>query len=303
MKILLKSVSNAGATIDVNEDDTVESISSKLVELMHIPLDHNIKLVYMGNILDFTQKISHYGIKDGSQVIYFHTKKKENKPVAHVQPQSQQPQNDVLQTASSIGNNNDNEYSNDDDEDEDEDEDEGNPALPSTFNGVDINIFRQFAIMNVLGRVISSPQIFSTILLQDPQIQLLHNNNPDEFDSIIFHPDFLPGELGNVTGSISINDSNMHNMHDMHEPSLENNDNDSQNHVGQQDQISIQALGPQALGPSNRIILSKDDKDFIDEVKLIVPDVTDQEIIQIYLACDKNKEATVNALLNNKYSN
>lgn len=290
MKLKLQSLSQATTEVEVLPEETVEVMRLKLVEAGKVSAESVVKLIHKGTVLDLNKKISEYQIVEGSQIVYLQTKKRmtDTKPETKTeeksnpnstnstnpnstnptnptnqQPVNQQTNSPVNSTAPHV------------------------EPLPATFNGVSMDMFRQFATMTVIGSVLSNPQLFQQILMQNPNMAMLRSSNPTEFDTIINHPSFL---------SVGVSP-------------MQSDEDD------QYDEASMFPIGPQnnfisPTGPTGeinggqidnggpiRIILSQEDKQFVDEVRSMAPHVSLGEIVQYYIACNKDKNVTVDMVL------
>jgi len=278
MKLQLKSLNNTTTEIEVSGDDTVDTIRQKLVEAGKVNADSVVKLIESGSILDLDKKISDYpNLKDGKMVVFMQTKKKlsENKPQAPSQSSNQstvsQPASNATtpnahpsigpnQTSTPVSQNH-------------------TPPLPQTFNGVNIDMFRQFSIMSVINRVLSNPQLFSQLLMQDQNMSMFRSSNPTEFDSIINHPGFLGSGIAQMQGSDDDLEGGMFPI----DPSNNQETDPTNSNTG---------------ASSGRIILTQEEKQFINEISLIAPHISQGEIVQYYLICNRDKDATVEMVMN-----
>lgn len=282
MKLQLKSLGNITTDIEVSSDDMVDTIRQKLIEVGKVSADYIVKLIESGCILDLDKRISEYpNLKDEGTVIYIQTKKKI--PETKTQTQVPQPsvpiqpdvstQSPIVQSVPQTQNQTQ------------------QAPLPSTFNGINMDMFRQFTIMNVIGRVLSNPQLFSQILIQDPNMSLLRSNNQIEFDDIINHPSFLAAGINTMAIGDDLEESNMFSIGQSTDESLS-----EEGTVNPSDNL-------QGASAPVRIILTQDEKQFIDEIRQMAPHVSHTEIIQYYLACGKDRDVTVNMVLNIPHDN
>jgi hypothetical protein len=275
MKLILRSMTNSKLDIEVNDDDKIDSIRLKLIELGKTPADYVVRLISNGVILDLEKKVSDYSIlKDGGNVVFMQTKKKVNQPETTLEPvqaPASAPAPAPAQAPVPVP---------------------AQAPLPVTFAGTNINLLRQIAIMSVMNRVLSDSSVFLQILLQDQNIAALRASNPTEFDNIVNHPDFL--------AHAGINNDEFA----MNENGYEDEDEGEHQHQHQHQHEHMPELQHASDLNNNehpnrtiRIALSGDEKMFIDEVQRMVPDISSSEIIQLFLACDKNRDATVNMVL------
>jgi hypothetical protein len=173
--------------------------------------------------------------------------------------------------------------------------------LPTNFAGVDINIFRQATIMNVIGQVLSNSQLFSDILLRDPQMRLLQSINPTEFNNVINNPHFLQAGLAPLGPLNNANNSGDDEDEEEDEDETPTSGSHSATSTSTSATTVIGSAGAGAGAGPHRIILTQTESDFINEASQMVPGVDKGEIIQIYLVCDRNKEMTINTLLNSRF--
>lgn len=66
-QIFIKTLQGKTMTIDVSDDDTIESIKEKIFEKEGIPIEQQ-RLVFNGKQLEDNQTINGYGIDDGSSI-------------------------------------------------------------------------------------------------------------------------------------------------------------------------------------------------------------------------------------------
>jgi hypothetical protein len=297
MKLLLTSFKNEITEIDVSPDDLADTLRLKLIEKSKVPAEYSVKLVCSKELLQLDKKISEQKvvIKDGSKVIYFSTKKKlESKRAPVLAPvpapvpvpadnrsnssstttsTSSIPMTSLTSpTATTLTT----------------------PAttvapLPATFNGVSMDMFRQFVMVSVVSRVLSTPQLLREILMQDPKAAIIRSSNPGEFDRIISHPGLLSMNL-------------------LHPDVNEDDQMDQNTFVNQTNQqpwiVPAGGRQPTESEPGQmHIALTQDEKEFIDEVKKMAPNVSSSEIIQYYLANNRDKDITVNMVLNMSQEN
>ena len=279
MKLHLKDIKKTNTTVEVNNDDKVDEIRLKLIGLGKVPNDVIVRLICKNTILDLTKKISEYDIlKDGETVIYLATKQKLGQST--IQSTTQSTQNpSTTQTTSQAP------ASNQLPSNDENNEPEVTP-LPTMLHGININNLRQFFATTVINRVLSTPQVFREILLQDPSITQLRNASPADFDSLVNHPDFLGTHNivpMNPDGDAGLDNGDF-NMFPM--PVLDNND-------------SSNGTSSNSGNGNVRLQISQEDKHFIEEVCKMVPGVSAAEVMQYYLICEKNKDATVNMVLSN----
>lgn len=273
MKLILQSLGNKKTEINVNESDPVETIKQELIKSEKMPVSKVIKLIFRGEILNHTKKISDYKeIKDASTLIYVQSDPK-------VTPPPQPPSSVVTTTATSSAETG-----------------PSNPGgvapLPTTFNGMSINTLRQYAITSVLGRIMGNSELFLTTLLMDPNMRTIQATDPAGFNNIIRHPMFLGTGLINLLnndgGGGGADDGN-----------YEDGNLDDSFSFGSTTMPAITST-ENTTTPTSVITLTQDEKQFLDQAVQMVPEISPSEILQIYLACDKNKDATLNTLLNTK---
>lgn len=280
MKLQLKSLNNTTTEIDVSSNDTVDTIRQKLIETGNVNADYTVKLIESGSILDLDKKISEYpNLKDGRIVIFMQSKKKlsDNKPQTQT---SDQPSTN--QTAPTVPNVLPNEQSQNQGTGSTTISQESQTPLPSTYNGVHIDMFRQFSIMSVINRVLSDPQQFRQLLMQDQNMVILRGNNPTEFDNIINHPGFLgagirpmltPDEDSEVNGTYSVDQT----LNDY------SSDDTNNNYSNGQQTVSLS--------------LTKEEEEFIKRTRDLAPHMDFGEIVQYYLICGKDENATLDMVL------
>lgn len=280
MKLQLKSLSNLSTEIEVSDNDTVDSIRQALIKEGKVDAEYVIRLIASGVVLELDKKISDYKLKDGQMIVYMQTKKR----ISENPTLNQQTSEQVTETSQQVTGTTQIMRTTEPVEGTLQQNAQTTEApLPSTFNGINIDIIRQYAIMSVINRVLSNSQLFSQILMQDQNMVSLRSSNPTEFDNIINHSNFL----------LSIN--NMISTDEFENPIPFQTVDNSLSTV----------LGPisQNNNSTTNIVLTQEDKQFIDEVRQIAPNVSEGEIIQYYLACGKDKDVTVNNILNNSVLN
>ena len=65
-------------------------------------------------------------------------------------------------------------------------------SLPTDFYGKSITELRSLVYGTIVGKIFSDPTLFLKILLCDTNSKELRETDPQKFDAIIFHPNFLP---------------------------------------------------------------------------------------------------------------
>ena len=263
MKLLLKSLTNETTNIEVSDTDTVNAIRQKLIENKKISAEFVVKLIANGVILDLDKNISNYPIlKDGQIVVFMQTKQKiadVTKPI--VQPITSNISNPSLTSQSTVLPLNifANNTTNTINQDN---------QLPTSFSGVNIDLLRRSAFISILGAVFSSPQDYIPLLLRDQRFSDLRNVNPTEFDNIVNNPGFIlsPFELPN-----------------------DNLDTDT----------STDPLLQQVPNANStiRITLTTEESLFLEQIKEMAPHVSKTDILQYFIACDRNRDATLDMVL------
>ena len=284
MKITLKSTSSTPLNVEIDESLTIDSLRLKLVEAKSVSPDYEVKLICNGKVLVLSKNISECPeIKEGCSIVFLQSKKKigestqiqQNIPPIVSNTQSQQniqnmqniqniqnipPQQNIplQQNIPPIGPNTPLQQM------------QQQTALPQTFQGINVNSFRQFAMSIVMTRMFSDRELFNQTLLTDSRMAQLRQVNPHEFDNFINHPDFL----GVRPPSVRLDNYN-------------DNDNDDENQVDGDDNI-----------PEN-LQMTISDKEAIEHIKTLVPHIDITEIAQYYIISGKNTEATIDLLLGN----
>lgn len=65
MQLLVKTLTGKTITVDVNEDDTVETLKQRINEKEGIPVDQQ-RLIYSGKQISEERTMSDYGVTNGA---------------------------------------------------------------------------------------------------------------------------------------------------------------------------------------------------------------------------------------------
>lgn len=63
--VLVKTLSGKTIVVNVNEDDTVDTVRQRIAEKENLPVDQQ-RLIYSGKHLEGSRKLSDYNINDNS---------------------------------------------------------------------------------------------------------------------------------------------------------------------------------------------------------------------------------------------
>lgn len=228
MKLTLKSLKGEKVELDVSDDITVDEFRVAAEATQNLPEDKTLRLVFAGHVMENGKTLNSYNVVDGNTVIILPTVKKT--PI--VQPS--EPVNQVIEPF--IQNNDSDMYvinlpsmgSVDDPE----------PGIP---------------VAGVPG-VSGGGQAFMQALMQDPQMQLLQQSNPEAFQQFI-------------------------NTNPM---------------IQQFAQIGEQLQ--QAQSVAQQLQLTEDDDANLTQISNILPNLDPGIVLENYIACDRNVEATINLL-------
>ena len=265
MKVTIQTLDRVCVEITFDDSDspTILQLKEKIHEIKNHPIDQ-IKLIFEAQVLSDNNKLlSEYGVVDGKRVVAMLQK---NKPKqVQSQPQTTPMENKPV----------------------------SQPVQPSFTNvsdwqDSDVQPDIQGNMNNMFASVLQqNPQVFMQLLMADPQIQAMAQQDPDGFNQFINDPNFLNNiiNFGNSDGHNC--DHNCHHgsdsIDDSYDDEYESNNHNHQHLLG----------GTVPLSP---------------EQKLEVEDIvsmgfgTFEDTIQYYFAMNCDKEATVNALLDNKFS-
>lgn len=291
MNVFLKTLSNAIHEIKVNTTDTIGSMCDKLLEKKIVKEDQEVKFILDGKILEHTDTLDKYDIKEGTTLVLFTSKKKTKRqnvispqttsvlqnPVAIQQIATPTPvaiqqiatptaiPPPVVQNTSNVPT-----------------------QLPSTYQGVDINMLRNTCVSIALTNVLSNRNKFLQILLENPQIQIVRAADPIGFDNLIRHPQFLPH-----SGSINISGGAYETpTDDQKEDEDIGNTIEETKHsntaVNQETtQLTIEQLQEVRNGWS--------------QMQSMGVDTTFSEMLQMYVACDNNINIVIDNMLSFNY--
>jgi len=307
IKLVMKSIKNESVEINIDSNLKVDDIRKKLVEKKICTDTDNVKIIYKGSILDLNKQINYYPtINDNETLVYLVSKKKISKkksesklntdqPVASEQQSVASEQQPVATEQQLIAT-------------EQQPAGTERDSLSMMYSGLNINSLRELVLSTALSRMMTNPQILLQTISNDPQIQMLRSINSEEFDSIILNPTFLnlssmtsnnsiplristresstrPAEQGSFLGSVEDNSRETFSRSEpITFPVLNNQGNSNENNINN----PFRTL---------EIQINDEDKKFIDEIMVIIPSISVNEAVQVYLSCNKDKNATMDILL------
>lgn len=266
VKYTLQGINQQTVTFDAEPTDSASVLADQLVSSGKVVANMNIKLIFSGKIMDLNAPLESFGIKEGNKIIYMAAKKAEPvaQPVSSVPVPVAQPIPTPVPVAQPVPVIN---------------------QLPQYFNGIPVEMIRQTALAAVLQTVISSPQIFKQILLATPPAQALRNTDPDGFDKLIDHPNFIPKEMLKFKTPGGANDGDFEDYGEF------DDEND----------VSVTNIGGvNTANPVNKIKLdiNQEETEFLKELHKNITatgaEMDFLELYQMFIACDKNKEVTLN---------
>lgn len=299
VKITCQSISNVKVDVEVNLTDTVSVLKDKIVEQGKAPADANMKFIYKGGVMIPTDPLSKYDIVDGSSIVFMVTKPKKVEPVQEqvsteskvVQPTSNTsntPNTPNTSTASNVLP-----IPNPNAVNATTTTATNTAPIATSFHGLSINMMRQFSVPAVLAEVLSNKQLFLEILQKNQQAATIRAADPAGFDAIILHPDFLP------QGSVRLDGSDGHDHGDI------DGDGDGDGEGTEYGTGANPVSAGSTMNAINSLGLTNEDKTFLKELMTQMAALGVQssleEIIGVYIACDKDKDQTV-ALLMNQFS-
>jgi len=299
MKVNLKSLSSKLTVIEIAESDVVGDIQQKLTSTGQLTEDSVVKLIFRGVILDPGKKISDYPeIKDDVTIVYMQSRKKvvvpastssaaatgpavpvvpaQLAPPAVAPPPAVPPPPPAAPAPAPPP---------------------AIPPLPAYFAGVEISSLRDAVMGIALNQLMTNPQRLLQLIRTNAQINQLRENDPLQFDAIITHPNFIVGMLQGA--------------------GLAGDGGGSGGDYGLGDPDGMMLSGDEPLPPfatdtiraatpgvptGHQITITTEEKKWLEEVSQMAPTITLSEIIQIYVACGRNRDETVNTLLSIQYS-
>ena len=229
MIINLKTLSQEEFSVELPEDASVYDLKQSISEIKVHPAD-NIRIIFNGKVLDTNEmKLKEFEVKHGSTLVILlqknkpkpqvkEEKKEETTSWATIQPTVQPP----IQT----------------------------PIQPPTQP---INTHQMFS--NILQ---NHPQEFMQLLLSNPEMQTIYNQDPNAFMNLLSGPNFINSvvQVGEQLENLNLNNQVL-------EADIDLNDNEKQ------------------------------------EVNdLVNMGFRYDDVIQYYMALEKNKELTAHALMN-----
>lgn len=267
IKFVLKSVSGAKFDVEVEPTDKIAVLDNVLMTNNKITENQQGKYIFLGKVLDHEKTFDEHGITDGAAIVFIAVNKTTGVVVQNVPTPSPVQAVPVEETSivsaapaaptASVAPVQEVPVPNP----------EPANALPETFMGLNINMIRQVVFSAVMSTVLSNSAVFLEILKSVPQMQQIRAMNPEAFDGLITHPDFLKGIITSVVG-------------------------DEENEAQQAQQVGSQ--------------LSDEDRQFIKELHTRTVEfggnITPGEITQMYLVCDKNRDATTNMVMDSLFN-
>jgi hypothetical protein len=249
--VTAKNIKNEKVSFEIDLSSKVSECKKKISELIDIPT--NMKLIYLGHVLNDDKTLESYNVKDGSAIIYMPAIAP-SKPITfdHVAPvtttmmvpTAQEPE--VVPPMPLM------------------------PALPANMN------------------FLNNPQgaMFMLGILQamaaDPQMLQIQQADPAGFQQLLANPNFLQQvmQMGQH--------QQQHQMasYDNPEGDEDGEHDEHDGHVGALNHVPI----------TTTIQFTKEEFDEIKELESI-SGVSQSEVIQMYMACGKDKELALNNLL------
>jgi len=303
MEITIQTLRQESFKIIIEEDSTIEQLHEKVLEVKEVPEGKELNLIYNGTILeDGNKTLTEHGIKNETKIVMLIRKKK-------IIKESQEPKVNIVE----------------------EDKIETQEVTPTGLNIFDSDNDQSGEIEQLKTLLMKNPQLLVKMLMLSPTIQNLSQENPDQLQEKLNDPDFVndimnelltdPSILQTILSAIGGNMSN-------------SDDGNQYIDVTPQEKQDIEDLV--ALGYDENLVLqyylvcdrdkqatasmlmsekqenevstatqtldnelSEEEKKDIDE--LVSMGFSRVDVLQYYIACDKNKEATANMIMQNMF--
>jgi UV excision repair protein RAD23 len=273
MRVSFKNMSNKVIKYEVNQEDTLKSVVSKIFEENKTDSDnHAIKFIYKGQILNHDKPFSEF-TEPNPNIIYMITK---NKPV--VAPSTQTVQPVVVQPTQPVHS------------------DQPTQQLQTTSNVNSYpNLFAQQIQEDDNDDLDSVDQLRSAVMgvlvfvRANPQLAELFNNNFETLLGVMASPQIKPlfekmvGETG---------DGNSDYLDELSSSLL---------NVNSGEQLESSTSQSQSMGQSqaNSIQLTQQDMDNINT--LVSLGFDKQNVIQAYIVCNKNLDMAASMLMDSQH--
>lgn len=237
MKLIIQMIDKSTFDVTVPNDGTVQDIKNQISVTKNHPIDQ-MKIIYNGSILDNAKKLSEYNLTDETKIVVLLQKAK----VITKESVKQPIQND------------------DDVDDVDDDVD----------NDDDVDETAQPTINQIVGMLQQNPQALMQLLMADPIIQQVAQQNPNFLAQLINDPNFI---------------NNL-----VHEEHIEGDEE-----YVEEDQTN----GVYEKFFEGEIILTDNQKQEVNDI--VAMGFPFEDVIPFYVACDHNKEQAINALFKEKF--
>lgn len=231
MKVIIRTLKGDKLNVIIQDDATVLMLKQAIEKIHTAPVD-NTKLIFEGHILENDKSLNSYNIKEDSVLVILVSKNNAVKVDAEAKAKLEAEEKAKQDSEVSISGNAD------------------TPEIGLPSNG----LFNSFQT-----QLQQYPQLFLQMLLQNPSINQMAQQNPEELQQILLDPNFMQNVM-NVGESIGV--------------SYDDSESEDIN-----------------------IIFNDEEKKDIDHLISLGFDQTDA--VQYYLACDKNKEAAANMMMEN----
>jgi len=301
MKIIVKNISGKKDNIEINNSSTLQDLKNKIEEIKPTPNNRVLKLIFSGEILKNDQeKLEFYKITDGSCIVAMTSKKLVNKKDNLIKTDTEEIDNVILPNKNNNSNNNLTNSANEaDDIAKNIYSDDKKKYLESNQ---DCDYKLNFPNENDATRLLNN-YLLNTHSKED--YTALMNRVKDEINQGTINLDDMMLENKNLYNSNQGNG-----IYNVDVTEEEYNDIVELEKIGVSTHKAYSAYintNKNLENARQMLLLSKENSH--DNViglttndNIIIKELTDMgfaynDVIQYYLACDKNKEAVINILL------
>lgn len=323
MKIIVTNMKKEKCEIEISEEAEISVLRKKLREEKNVPDTHSVQIICLGKKLEDGKTLKEYGVTETSLVIMVLSKKKESKTNPALQSTVASSQLSASSMASSQSSASSMASSQSITLPE--------ILIPPSLLAPAVGQSQQSLFQQSTGQIQqtqgadamaeqfrqtleSNPAMFRQLMLMNPQVRRMEEENPGSLDEMMSHPEFVnmiasEGQRMNEAGyetAIEVTPTEKQEIEELIE-------------MGFQEEYAIQyylAAGRNKELAYN-ILKSESEREDIEEIERFIGELSEEErkdikeleeigfakhrVIEIYIACDKNKEAAADMLIQEKY--
>ena len=316
MEVIIQTLRQESFNISIEEDNTVGQLKEKVSQVKEIPEGKELNLIYNGSVLENNDKtLTEYGIKNETKIVMLIRKKKVTE-----ENQNSKEENSIVK-----------EEKTENVQEVTVDPQEVTPTGLNIFDN-DNNQFGEIEQLKTM--MMQNPQLLTKMLMLSPTIQKLSQENQDQLQEKLNDPEFVNEIMDEILTDPSILQKILSTLNNGIDSISNSDDGNQYINVTPQEKQDIDDLV--ALGYDENLVLQyylvcdrnkqatasmlmaeKQENEVSDVTQTVSDELSENEkhdidelvsmgfsrvdVLQYYIACDKNKEATANMMMQNMF--